>query len=311
MSQPHVSAAASAGIGRGTWRLAWLLYLLLAAGCQFIGRHGPTSGALLSCRQLTQRGISAGQRGDWAQAETLLAQAVKACPADCDSRRHYAESLWRRGAREAAVAQMNEAMRLSSDDPLLLVRTAEMQLDLGRSDAALLGAEQALDLNPKLSAAWALRGRVLQGRGELRQALADYQRSLSYAPNDRDALLQIAEIYRRLGEPQRALIALHSLLDAHAAGEEPQQALFLCGLAYQALDRHADAVDAYRLAAARGRPFPELLARLAESEWARGRPDLAAAAAQQALTLDPSRKDSQELLSRLTTPQTPNTTLRR
>ena len=145
------------------------------------------------------------------------------------------------------MAQLEEARRLAGEDPSLAVRTGEIYLALGRASEASQMVDEALRLDPKSAPAWALRGRVAETRGDRRTALANYQRALGYAPDDRSAMLLVAEAYRQLNEPQRALGALESLAETYRPGEEPQQVLHLEGLALSALGR-------YELDVVSGRP---------------------------------------------------------
>lgn len=280
-----------------------LLFALLLSGCRLPGKEGPVPKSLAKCRQLSQRGIAAAERGQHQQAEALLADAVKACPLDPEAKRHYAETLWHRGARSEAAAQLQQAVSLAGDDAMLRVRLAEMQLAMGQMAAARQTAEQALDLNPKLAAAWAIRGRVMRAGGRLPQALADYYRSLGYARDNPQILLEIAELHRQLNQPQRALAVLQSLADAYSPGEEPQQVLYLTGLACAALGRYEDAVESLSAAVLREDPTAEILYRLAEAEWRAGRAVEAAAAARDALRLQPQHQPSRELLGRIETAQ--------
>lgn len=293
---PKPAASLRRGGARGA---AWAAWLLMLAGCRLPFSEGPVSRSLLTCRQLSQRGVSALERGDARTAESLLKQAVEACEVDPDARRHYANALWERGRQREALEQLHEALRLSSDDDRLLARAAEMHLALGDIDTAKAAVGEALDLNPQSAAAWALRGRVMLRAGQPRQALADLQRALAYAPDNRQILLDLAEVYRRLDEPQRALANLQSLADSYPPGEEPQQVLYLQGLAMSALGRHDDAVDCLARACGRDRPSPDLLARLAEAELAAGHAAEARSRAQQALLLDPRHAASLALLERL------------
>ena len=288
---------------------AWLLSLLLL-GCRLPGGEGPVSRSLATCRQFSQQGIAAAERGQHQQAEGLLEKAVEACPIDPEARRYYAETLWHRGARHEAIAQLEEAGRLANEDAMLRVRLAEMYLAIGQMGRARRTVEQALDLNPKLSAAWAIRGRVKRVGGQPGQALADYQRSLGYAPDDQHLLLEIAELYRELNQPQRALATLHNLADTYSPGEEPQQVLYLTGLAYVALGRYEDGVESISAALVREEPTPELFYSLGEAELLAGRPVEAAAAARHALTLQPGHQPSRELLGRLELARRPQAPLK-
>ena len=290
---------------------AGLLLAVLLSGCQLPGRGGPVSRSVATCRQLSQQGIAALERGQPRRAEALLAEAVDTCSDDPEARRHYGEALWRSGARSEAVAQLEEACRLAGEDATPRVRLAEMYLSVGQLDDARRSAQQALDLDPRLPAAWVIRGRVLRAEGQPHEALADFHRALGYAPGDRQILLEIAELYFQLNWPQRALATLHSLADTYSPGEEPQRVLHLTGLAHKALGRYDDAVESLSVAAVREDPTPEILYLLAEVELSAGRPQQAAAAARRALALEPQHQASLRLLEGLRLARPPEALPRR
>jgi tetratricopeptide (TPR) repeat protein len=281
------------------WRCALtaavLMLPLAAAGCRGLGRKGPVSEDVAQARQLSQQGLNAMQRGDWASAESSLGEAVKACPVDVEARRHYAETMWRRGQHDVALEHLLQAINCTPNDATLTVRAGQMQLELGKLEEAHALADQSLDLNPQSADAWALRGRVEMAEGRHDRALADLHRALEFASKDRQLLYQTAEVYRQLNRPQRALSTLISLRETYAPGEEHQQVYYLEGLSLQALGRPADAAVAFSLALDRGQPSPELFYRLAESHVAAGRQADAYRAAEQALALDANHVPSQLL----------------
>lgn len=256
-------------------------------GCRLPGRDAALSKSVVTCRQLAQQGTSAMERNDWVLAENLFAEAVKTCPNDPEAHQRYAEALWHRGDRAKALAEMETAQRQAGDDDTLLVRSGEMRLALGQFGPARKDAEQALDLNPRSAAGWLLQGRISRATGQQRQALAAFHRALTYAPDSRDALLELAETHRELNEPERALMKLQSLAETYPAGEEPASVLYLQGLALSALGRHSDAVMTLRTARHRGPPAADLLARLADAEMRSGDPTAARQDAEAALGMDP------------------------
>lgn len=283
----------------------------LLAGCRLPGREGPIPQSLADCRRLSRQGITALERGRQQEAETLLAKAVAACAVDAEARRHYAESLWRRGAMTEAIAQMKEAGRLSGEDAATTARLAEMQLVAGQPELARRNAERALDLDPKLPMAWIVRGRVTWTAGRPREALADYLRALGHAPRDRDILREVALLYRQLNEPQRSLQTLQTLAETYSPGEEPGQVLFLMGEVYIALGRHDDAAESLATAVTREQPTAEMYCRLAEADLLAGHPTEAAAAARQALAIEPQHQSSRELLDRIELAKQPTGGIRR
>jgi len=295
-----------------SWMSALGTLALLSSGCQLPGQQGPVPQSLANCRRLSRQGVAALDRGRQQDAENLLAQAVNACPSDAEARRHYAESLWHRGARQEALAQMEEAGRLAGEeDASLWTRLAEMHLANDQSELAQKNAESALDLDPRLPRAWTIRGRMARAAGQPRQALADYLRALGYAPNDRELLLEVAELYRQLNQPERALQTLQTLADSYSPGEEPGHVFYLMGLAQLAVERYDDGVESLSVAVQRGKPTTEMFYRLGEAEFLAGRPRQAAEAARQALTLQPEHQPSRELLEQINLAQQLTGTLRK
>jgi tetratricopeptide (TPR) repeat protein len=280
-------------------------------GCHWVRHDGPVSQSLARCRQLSHGGVAALERGHRDKAEQLLAEAVKACPVDPEARRHYAEALWQRNARLPAIAQLQEAIKLASDDARLHVRLAEMHLEMGDTAAALRSAQRAVELNPQLASAWAIRGRARQATGELREALTDYHRALVNAPDDRRVLGDLAALYQRQNRPDRALQVLHVLAETYPPNEEPQWLLAAMADIYSKLGRHDEALDSLLAALERGPPSAELYHALAQNYWDLGQATQAVAAAQQALVLEPNHLAAQNLLRQIQTarqacPNTPS-----
>ncbi|NQU24732.1 MAG: tetratricopeptide repeat protein [Candidatus Nealsonbacteria bacterium] len=279
--------------------IAGALATVLATGCQLTGGSGPVSKSLATCRQLSQQGIAAAERGQMARAEKLLSQAVLTYPLDPESRRNYADVLWQQGTPKEAIEQMKEAARLADEDATIRVRLAEMYLATGQIDLARANANLAIDLDPKLPTAWAIRGDLARTQGDLDRALADYHHVLGYIPNDRRITLEIAEIYRHKNRPDRALATLQSLADSYPPGEEPPRVSHLLGNTLVALGRYDEGIENLAAAINRTGPTPELLCSLGEAELLAGRPAAAAAQVRQALALKPQHKPARQLLQRI------------
>jgi tetratricopeptide (TPR) repeat protein len=275
------------------------------SGCRTLGKQEVVSQSVTQGRQLTQQGVNAMERGDWKRAESLLEQAVVTSAKDADARSNYAQALLHRGAQQQALAQLEAARELVPADPGLAVRAGEVYLALGQSQRAWQLTDEATRLDPKFAPAWELRGRLASTQGQPREALAAYQRALGYAPQSEAIAMRLAEVYRQLNEPERALAALQAVAERYPPGEEPQQILHLEGLALSAMGRHDDAARTLALAAGRERPTADLLCHLAEAELAAGRAPYAQYALQQALSLDPNHAASRNLSARLATAARP------
>jgi len=280
---------------------AWMVVVAVAmtVGCRTFHREGPVSSSLAACRQSSQRGIAAMEQGDWAGAERWLTEAVESCDVDPESHRFLGEVLWHRGATQEALSEMRMAVSLAAEDPVPLVRVSEMCLELGEVQNSRVAAEAAIAIDPRRADAWIMRARSMGRLGNSRQALADYHRALAFEPRDRVALFELAELYRELGEPRRALSNLQSLRETYASGEDSQQVIFLEGIALSSLGRHGEAADAFRMAATRFAPTAEILWRMAEAELLCGRPEEARRAAGEALHLEPRNHAALALLERI------------
>jgi tetratricopeptide (TPR) repeat protein len=280
--------------------ISLLLLALLGTSCRLPGRDGPAPQSLVDCRRLAQQGVAALERGQQPSAETLLAKAVAACPVDAEARRHYAEALWRRGARQEAMTQLQEAVRLNGEDATLWARLAEMHLACGQLDDARQDAERAIDLDSRLPKARTVRAGVLLAAGRPQQALDDYLRALGQTPKDRDILMAVADVYRQLNQPDRSLQTLQTLADTYSPGEEPGPLLHRMGDAFVALGRYEDGVESLSAAVTREkRPTADMYCSLGEAEFLAGHTAEAVAAAHQALVLDPQHPQSRNLLGRI------------
>jgi len=266
---------------------------------------------LVTSRQLSQQGVAALERGQWEHADSLLGQAVRACPSNADAHRNYAEARWNRGFHEEALKEMEAARRFAPGDAAIVARIGDMRLAMGQTEAAWQAAQQAIRLDPKLASAWAVRARVMRAAGSPTQALADYHRALSLSPEDRRLPSEIAALYLELHQPQRALLAIQNLADKYSPGDEPQEVLYYQGLSYLALNRYAAAAESLSAASLRERPTAEILYRLAEAQLAAGQTAQALASAAQALDIDPQHQPARTLLKQTQLARQPEGSQRR
>ena len=229
-------------------------------------RSGPVPQELAQARRLSNEGLSAADQNDLVRAEGLLERAVKSCPTDIDARRHYADVLWKRGERMDAVNQITEALRLSPGEVGLCIEGGRMYMELGLLDDADRLVNEAVNGGPRSAEAWHVHGDVAMARGRPEEALADFHRALAIAPDNREILLDTAEVYRRLKRPQRALATLAILGETYGPNEAPANILALEGQAHEALGRPLDAMENYRQAIARGGAPPDAAVRLAALE---------------------------------------------
>jgi tetratricopeptide (TPR) repeat protein len=260
--------------------------LALSSGCRtFCPRSLEQN--VVDARSSSLQGLDAMQRGRWADAEQSFAAAVKSCPVDERAQACYADALWHQGSSEQALVHMQEAARLSGNDPQRLVQLGDMHLAMQQLDHAVHCADQAIAKNNRLACAWALRGNIRLAQGRHDDALAAYHRCLALGDHQPQVQLAIAKIYRQQGRPQRALATLGSLTEQYAPGEPPIDVVVLHGTVLQDLQRHREAVQQFAQAVSRGSASGDLLCQLAQSQLQSGDASGAEASIAAALQREP------------------------
>jgi tetratricopeptide (TPR) repeat protein len=289
--------------------LAWIisaLSLLIATlvccgtGCRAL--HGKMSDdSIAAARSLSLQGMDAQQKGNWEQAELLYASAVSKCPTDERAHCGFAESLWRRGAQHEAIQHMEQAVRLSGDDPERQIQLGRMYLARNEYQPAAAAAEKAIAANKHLPAAWALRGDVQRALGDRTQALASYHRALSVQEHFPEVQTALAEIYSQQNRPQRALATLQSLADRYSPGQTPTDVLYREGLVLRQLGRYQDAAQYLVRATSRGEPTADMLYELGRTQLLAGDTTAANFTCVAALQANPQHAGSQALKAELDT----------
>lgn len=291
--------------------LGLLLLFCGALGCRIKGNDGPVPRALLTCREYSQQASRAIDQGNWQDAESLLAKAVRAYPDDAEARRQYAEALAHRNDHRRAMEQLQSAVKCQRGDPRLLVDLAEVQMKLRLRQEAAESIEQAMELDPRLADVWLARGRWMEDSGQLRQALADYHRALSLDPGNRQVLSRLASLHLELSQPERALGDLQSLADTYAPGEEPAQLLSDFATVYSVLGRFEDAEAQLVAAVERFPNSADLHFRLAEVQWLGGSRRQALLTLDQALSVDHSHAASLHLQQQINLAEAQDSKVRR
>ena len=260
---------------------------------------------MVASREFCNNGLCALQDGKLAEAETLFQQAIEVSPYDERARRCFADTLWQLGESERALKNMEEAARLSGDDPHTVLQLGRMYYSSGQLAKAEVQARKALTKQRDLAGGWALLADIDWSEGRHREALAGYHRAIACGDESDAIRLAIANIYSQTNRHERALATLNGLSERYTPEEEPLACLQLRGVAMQHLGRHREAADTFAVAVRRGSPAPELLFQLSEAQTLAG--DDAAARRNVALALQarpdyaPALRLSQHLQSQATT----------
>jgi len=100
---------------------------------------------------------------------------------------------------ELAARLFAEALTLKANDPVLLFGAGVAEFMQGRTTDATWRLQRALDLNPRLTEASRLLGRIAHEAGDLDGAIAAYEQALKFAPTDQD-LAAALDAWRKEGD---------------------------------------------------------------------------------------------------------------
>jgi tetratricopeptide (TPR) repeat protein len=261
-------------------RLLWVFFLLIILnGCRWGGTLKPITPSQILSGERGRLGIAALERGDLAEAEKKLEEAVKLNKKDIAHRRYYADALWQSGKHEVALQQLHEAIKLGgTEDASLHISLAEKHLLLNRPTTAFQHADIAIQLSPQDYKGWALRGKAgwflaaAQQTDDLPEktqqsmihARNDYYRALSFSPNNRDLLPELAAIQMICRQPEHALATWQNLQDLFPKGAEPTDLLRGKAEALIALQRFDEAIQCLNTAQQREPERPEIEQRIRE-----------------------------------------------
>ena len=184
-----------------------------------------------------------------------------------------------------------------------MVQLGEMHFEMGKYQEAEQQAEKAIRLTPQLASAWVLKGDIARGKNKLEEARSAYLRAIAIDRELPDVQLNLAQIFRESGEPQRALICLNQVENQHPPGDLPASLLIEQGITYKTLGRYEDASLVFAEAVKIDSNSSQLMYEWAESEMLAGRLAKAQWIAQQNLSRNPTHLPSQQLMAEIPTRQ--------
>jgi MSHA biogenesis protein MshN len=170
---------------------------------------------------------------------------------------HYSQGLelLRQGKADIAVGALEQALRQNPRHGAARQALVSTLIEGGRKDEAMRVAQEGLAALPSQPAVAMTLARLQVEKGELRPAIATLERSLPYGAGATGyeaflaALLQRDEQHKQAVE--QYLVALKKSPDAGVWWMG-------LGISYQALQRHGDAIEAFRRAKASGSLSSEL-----------------------------------------------------
>jgi tetratricopeptide (TPR) repeat protein len=153
-------------------------------------------------------GQSYAENQSYQEAAAEYLKALQVQPGFLAARLGLAAAYWGAGQQDQALTEAQTAVEQSPDDPEAACLMAEILMARRQYKEATPYLDKA-SRSPRVDAlrVHALRSRVLMADGKATEALAELQPAL---PTDTDGSYhyQLAQIYRRLGDPKAAASAL-------------------------------------------------------------------------------------------------------
>lgn len=116
------------------------------------------------------------------EAERVYATLIERDPTDFDALRLRGTVRMQKGDLDAALAWLDESLRLRPDQPDALVNRGSTHLKLGRVEAALADYDAALELMPTHLDGLLNRGRALRQARRFHEALESHRRAIEANP---------------------------------------------------------------------------------------------------------------------------------
>lgn len=252
---------------------------------------------------LVLAGSDALYRGDAAQAEATLAEAVRRNPEDDFAMNQLGLALARQERFAEARGRFAEVARRSPDNVFALTWLGVLDLQADDASAAVARFKQVLAASPEDPTALYLLGVEAATRRDLVAAAHYFRRSSVSGTGDPQAQYRLAEAYRGLGMPDNARLCYERALKA-----DPRHASALVGYGWNEFSRgrRDKAVAAWEraLMAVPGHPQAQaalatVLVREGVELFGTGRLGAAQARFQRALVYEPENKAALYYLRRM------------
>ena len=127
-----------------------------------------------------------------------------------------------RSSVDDAIDALERGMRALPEIYPLRYELVRYLIDRERFDAATTAARELVKRHPDLSQGWILLGRS-QETGDLKEALAAYERGLVLEPGNHKLASRMADIQSRLGDLDGALRRHDQLIDSGYYDDKPEQ----------------------------------------------------------------------------------------
>jgi Flp pilus assembly protein TadD len=202
---------------RAAWRVA--IFLVCLQGCVPLSQE--------RVRDFNEDGVYLFNLGEYTQARDSFQTALELKPADAVLLFNIGQCYDRLDDPANAEKAYNECLQLAPNHADCRHALASLLVRVGRKDDATRMVQAWLASQPKLAAAYAEDGWLLQQSGDLLGAQARLHLALDLDPHDTRALVELARVYEAMQRPDRAVALYERVLLLHPREVEIEKRLKL------------------------------------------------------------------------------------
>lgn len=144
---------------------------------------------------------------------------------------------------DLAYKDLQKAESLAPFSPTVYLHLAQIEIDRGNAEAALIAAQKANELDITALESYRLLGLAYQMNDKIEEAVGAFQTYVLYNPSDADAFMFLGSAYVNKGD---YITALDYLDKAIALDDKSSQAFYWRGEAYYAREKYEEALADFR-----------------------------------------------------------------
>ena len=162
-------------------------------------QYNPNSAYSMFYKSLVYMGLE-----DYENAQDMIVQALNILPDNSEFLNNYCVILIRLGRNEEAIDIANKALIIEPDSVETYTNKAFALENLNRFEEAIECYDKALKINPNFFEAWHNKAYSFENLNMLDEAIECYEKALELSPNNSQILSNIAMLYVKKGDFDKA-----------------------------------------------------------------------------------------------------------
>jgi tetratricopeptide (TPR) repeat protein len=179
-------------------------------------------------------------------AEFLLASALELAPDHIHARSQYLNLLIRLGKYKAAEQQVEILLLTQPDNLSYKIAKANALTGLGKIEQAITLFDQAIKQDNKIPGFYLQLGHALKAQGDIKKAVAAYQKAYQLNPSYGDAFWSLANTKTYRFSDEEITKMQHQRTDENLAITDKVQLHFATGKAFEDKEDYQQAFEAYQ-----------------------------------------------------------------